>query len=719
LVTVARRQNLQKEHRMKRDLPICLTDNLGRGPQEAATNKTATVASESAPVGVGIAQTQTLGTKTQFEAVGSRRGIRLQMVPLHSSRKQKRANFSATAKIGASDHEGIARRENLEALIAMGKDRGFVVQRDISDCVPDHLVHADAIESITKSLNDMGISVVERVPDAGVAFLHDRAITPSNDDPVEDEIATFSSLDAELGRTTDPVRLYMREMGATDLLTREGEISIAQQIEDRLNDLTQIISLYPMTISLMLEMADAVAKGQTRIEEFIHAFDDPEEQSSELGVVGHDAAPCIGDEGDTADVADATVDTRRLHEVEALKYTMSQWATRLSIGLENLETAYEREGYGSQHYLAAQAEIDKDVGMVRFSPRSVERLCTGMRELASEIRIVERKISAIAIELCGMPRDRFLASFLGNETNLAWTQELVLEKKSYGRVLERHVVEIRHEQQKLVNLQKRCVVPLSVFKALSRKAAAAEASLRQAKAEMIKANLRLVISIAKKYTHRGLLFLDLIQEGNIGLMRAVDKFQYRRGFKFSTYATWWIRQAITRSVADLGNTIRIPVHMVDMLNRLKRTSRELLNETGVAPDIATLAQRLDMREDKVAAILKVVKDPVSLDTPVGDYDDLSIGDLIEDPAAVSPPDAAAHASMCQALSEALNVLTPREAKILRVRFGLDGCSEHTLEEVGDLFDLTRERIRQIETQALRKLRNPARCSTLKSFLQDN
>ncbi|MBX3615449.1 MAG: RNA polymerase sigma factor RpoD, partial [Burkholderiaceae bacterium] len=538
-------------------------------------------------------------------------------------------------------------------------------------------------------------------------------VASSDEDAEEEAEAALSTVDSEFGRTTDPVRMYMREMGSVELLTREGEIEIAKRIEDGLKHMVQAISACPTTIAEALAHAEKIGAGSMRIDEVVDGLIDPNADESADFAPAPAATPADFDEDEDGDAA-ATANTARLEELKRdalVKFEhISKW-------FDKMRVAYEKEGYKSKAYLKAQTEIQDELMSIRFTAKMVEKLCDTLRAQVDEVRSLERAIGEICVQRVGMPRERFMQTFPGNETNLKWAEKEVAANPPYVEVLRRNIPAIQDLQQKLIDLQARVVLPLGDLKEINKRMAMGEAKARKAKREMTEANLRLVISIAKKYTNRGLQFLDLIQEGNIGLMKAVDKFEYRRGYKFSTYATWWIRQAITRSIADQARTIRIPVHMIETINKMNRISRQILQETGQEPDPQTLAVRMEMPEDKIRKILKIAKEPISMETPIGDDDDSHLGDFIEDTATLAPADAALHASMHNVVKEVLDSLTPREAKVLRMRFGIEMSTDHTLEEVGKQFDVTRERIRQIEAKALRKLRHPSRADKLKSFLE--
>jgi RNA polymerase primary sigma factor len=600
-----------------------------------------------------------------------------------------------------------ARRNRLKSLIKLGKDRGYLTYGEINDHLPDDLVDAEAIDGIISTFSDMGIAVYDQAPDAETLLLGENAPVATSDDDVEDEAeAALTTVDSDFGRTTDPVRMYMREMGTVELLTREGEIEIAKRIEEGLKHMVMAISACPTTINEILNHVQRVRDGQAQIDEVVDGLVDPDDGAEYAGAGVSDEAD---EDGPAGGMSSKQLEDLRVKGLAKFEIVGVEFA--------KMRAAYEVDGYRSASYMLAQETIQNELMGIRFTAKMVERLADTLRAQVEEVRKIERQVLHTCVERAGMPRTHFIKVFPGNETNLEWVLGEVEVVSDYAHTLKRHVPAVQELQQKLIDLQVRVVLPLKDLKDVNKKMATGEAKARKAKREMTEANLRLVISIAKKYTNRGLQFLDLIQEGNIGLMKAVDKFEYRRGYKFSTYATWWIRQAITRSIADQARTIRIPVHMIETINKMNRISRQILQETGAEPDPATLASKMDMPEDKIRKILKIAKEPISMETPIGDDDDSHLGDFIEDMATLAPADAALHGSMRDVVKEVLDSLTPREAKVLRMRFGIEMSTDQTLEEVGKQFDVTRERIRQIEAKALRKLRHPSRSDKLKSFLE--
>jgi RNA polymerase primary sigma factor len=633
------------------------------------------------------------------------------------SKRGKGKREKGKEKPGMSEAEIEAKRNKLKVLIKLGKERGFLTYSEINDHLPEDLVDAESIEAIISTFNDMGISVYDQAPDAEQLLMNDNTPVATSDDDAEEEAeAALSTVDSEFGRTTDPVRMYMREMGSVELLTREGEIEIAKRIEDGLKHMVMAISSCPTTVDEILVCADKIRAGTMGIEEMIDGLIDPNAEEVPF-VPGAAAAAAAAEVADFDEDDEDSVNAANAAKREELKQASLVKLDAIRVNFVEMKASFEKDGYKSKGYAKSQTAILDELLTVRFTAKMVERLCDTLRGQVESVRAYERSIGEICVKKVGMPRERFIQTFPGNETNLKWVDGERANNPPYIAILERNVPAIQDLQQKLIDLQARVVLPLPDLKEINKQMAMGEAKARKAKREMTEANLRLVISIAKKYTNRGLQFLDLIQEGNIGLMKAVDKFEYRRGYKFSTYATWWIRQAITRSIADQARTIRIPVHMIETINKMNRISRQILQETGLEPDPATLALKMEMPEDKIRKILKIAKEPISMETPIGDDDDSHLGDFIEDTHTLAPADAALHGSMHNVVKEVLDSLTPREAKVLRMRFGVEMSTDHTLEEVGKQFDVTRERIRQIEAKALRKLRHPSRADKLKSFLE--
>jgi len=622
--------------------------------------------------------------------------------------KRGKGDKDTPARGQMTPEEQEARRNRLKVLIKLGKERGYLTYGEINDHLPDDLVDAEAIDGIISTFSDMGISVYDQAPDAESLLLNDNAPVASNDDDVEDEAeAALTTVDSDFGRTTDPVRMYMREMGTVELLTREGEIEIAKRIEDGLKHMVMAIAACPTTVNEILAHVQRVRDGHAQIDEVVDGLVD--EEGEEYAGAGVSVDNDENEDGPAGGMSSKQLEYLRTKSLKKFE-SVSHW-------FEKMRKAFETKGYDAPEYTQAQQAILDELMGIRFTAKMVERLADTLRDQVAQVRQLEREMLHICVDRAGMPRAHFIKVFPGNETNLDWVLQEVAAGHPYSETLERHVPAVQELQQKLIDLQSSVVLPLKDLKDVNKRMATGEAKARKAKREMTEANLRLVISIAKKYTNRGLQFLDLIQEGNIGLMKAVDKFEYRRGYKFSTYATWWIRQAITRSIADQARTIRIPVHMIETINKMNRINRQILQETGAEPDPATLAQKMDMPEDKVRKILKIAKEPISMETPIGDDDDSHLGDFIEDTGTLSPSEWALHGSMRDVVKEVLDSLTPREAKVLRMRFGIEMSTDQTLEEVGKQFDVTRERIRQIEAKALRKLRHPSRADKLKSFLE--
>jgi RNA polymerase primary sigma factor len=591
--------------------------------------------------------------------------------------------------------------QQLKELIAKGKEQGYLTYKEVNDHLPNDIVDPEQIEDIVNMINDMGIAVHENAPDPESLILSDAAAT--DEDAAEEAEAALASVDAEFGRTTDPVRMYMREMGTVELLTRQGEIEIAKRIEDGLNQVKYHMVHFPPTVERLLVVADNVIAGETRMQDFVVGFIDPnapDEIKPPAPKTDDDDDDEVVDTGPDPDEVKARVRVIKRHFNRSMKYL-------------------EKYGLKDKRTVKAQADAADQIMELKLAPKLFDILVRTLRDEVSIIRSQERLVMRICVRDAGMPRKDFLSSFPKSETDLNWIDKHIRAKRKHSSILAKLKDDVLRAQRKLIAVETITRLSISEIKEINRQMSIGEAKARRAKKEMVEANLRLVISIAKKYTNRGLQFLDLIQEGNIGLMKAVDKFEYRRGYKFSTYATWWIRQAITRSIADQARTIRIPVHMIETINKLNRISRQMLQEMGREPLPDELAERMEMPEDKVRKVLKIAKEPISMETPIGDDEDSHLGDFIEDTTVHSPVDSATTSGLKETTHSVLAGLTPREAKVLRMRFGIDMNTDHTLEEVGKQFDVTRERIRQIEAKGLRKLRHPTRSDQLRSFLLED
>ena len=609
-----------------------------------------------------------------------------------------------------------ARRTRLKALIVLGKERGYLTYAEINDHLPD-MLEVEQIEGVASMINDMGIKVCDVAPDVEALIMTDTAPVAADEDAAEEAEAALSTVDSEFGRTTDPVRMYMREMGTVELLTREKEIEIAKRIEEGLKHMIQAISACPATIAEILALATKIEHDQMRIDELIDGFVDTADEAvigAEVDEEAEEAEETNNHAADEEEDEEATAAAAAANLAQLKADALARFAVIADL-FNKMGKAYEKYGYRSKQYDKFQSGISDELMSFRFSAKQVDALCDTMRRLVEEVRRSERSIQEMCVIKGRMPRPHFIKVFPGNEDNLQWVAQELKAKKPYSETLERYQHAIVEQQQRLLDLERRVGIPIKDLKEINKQMTNGEAKARRAKRDMIEANLRLVISIAKKYTNRGLQFLDLIQEGNIGLMKAVDKFEYRRGYKFSTYATWWIRQAITRSIADQARTIRILVHMIETINKMNRISRQHLQEFGFEPDASVLAERMEIPEDKIRKIMKIAKEPISMETPIGDDDDSHLGDFIEDAANTAPMEAAMQAGLRDVVKDILDSLTPREAKVLRMRFGIEMTSDHTLEEVGKQFDVTRERIRQIEAKALRKLKHPSRSDKLRSF----
>ncbi|MGL4601657.1 MAG: RNA polymerase sigma factor RpoD [Plesiomonas sp.] len=610
-------------------------------------------------------------------------------------------------------------QSQLKLLVTKGKEQGYLTYAEVNDHLPEDIVDSDQIEDIIQMINDMGIQVLEEAPDADDLML---AESLADDDAAEAAAQVLSSVESEIGRTTDPVRMYMREMGTVELLTREGEIDIAKRIEDGINQVQCSVAEYPEAITYLLEQYDRVEAGTSRLSDLITGFVDPNAEEDMAPTATH-----VGSELTEEQLADEDVDD---DDEESESDDSSDDDGSIDPELAREKFTELREQYeitrqaiklNGRNHAATNEEIQKlseVFKQFRLVPKQFDYLVSSMRSMMERVRTQERIIMKQCVEQCKMPKKNFVTLFAGNETNPSWFEKALAAGKPWSMRLTEVGDEVQRCLQKMRQIEEETGLTIEQVKDINRRMSIGEAKARRAKKEMVEANLRLVISIAKKYTNRGLQFLDLIQEGNIGLMKAVDKFEYRRGYKFSTYATWWIRQAITRSIADQARTIRIPVHMIETINKLNRISRQMLQEMGREPSPEELAERMMMPEDKIRKVLKIAKEPISMETPIGDDEDSHLGDFIEDTTLELPLDSATSESLRNATRDVLEGLTAREAKVLRMRFGIDMNTDHTLEEVGKQFDVTRERIRQIEAKALRKLRHPSRSEVLRSFLDE-
>jgi RNA polymerase primary sigma factor len=611
-------------------------------------------------------------------------------------------------------------QSRLKELIQRGREQGYLTYAEVNDHLPEDISDPEQVEDIIRMINDMGINVFEVAPDADALLL---AEADTDEAAAEEAAAALAAVETDIGRTTDPVRMYMREMGTVELLTREGEIEIAKRIEEGIREVMSAIAHFPGTVDSILADYDRVTTEGGRLSDILSGYIDPDDdgaagpQAEVEPVAPQAAAKPAGDDKDDEEEDDSDSDEEEGDggpDPEVARVRFGAVAEQLDVA----KKALKKHGRGSQQATDALQELATLFMPIKLIPKQYDALVLRVRDALSQVRAQERAIMQICVRDARMPRADFLRQFPSNETDLGWADKLASGKSKYAEAIAARKEDIQRCQQKLLALEEECILAIADIKDINRRMSIGEAKARRAKKEMVEANLRLVISIAKKYTNRGLQFLDLIQEGNIGLMKAVDKFEYRRGYKFSTYATWWIRQAITRSIADQARTIRIPVHMIETINKLNRISRQMLQEMGREPTPEELGERMEMPEDKIRKVLKIAKEPISMETPIGDDEDSHLGDFIEDSSMQSPIDVATVESLKEATREVLSGLTAREAKVLRMRFGIDMNTDHTLEEVGKQFDVTRERIRQIEAKALRKLRHPTRSEHLRSFLDE-
>jgi RNA polymerase primary sigma factor len=618
-----------------------------------------------------------------------------------------------------------SQQSEIKQLITKGREQGYLTYAEVNDHLPDDIVDPEQIEDIIGMINGMGIEVHEIAPDTDMISAEGPVGGDDDETATEEAVALLSVVDAEVGRTTDPVRMYMREMGTVELLTREGEIAIAKRIEEGLTQVQSALSSFPWAIGLLLEEYDLHLDGKRRMSEILAGFADQEIPAEEFGTnsAANDASSSSDDSGDNSDSDDSDDDDDDSSS-DTTESTPSgpdplEVARRMDVLRElygKFQKTADKYGVADRKSQKLREKMGEEFLRLKLPSALIDGFVRKLRDVVAAIRQHERVIMDICIRQCHMPRKEFIELFPSNETNLDWTAELSRKRQKWVPAIKHHRDDVLLEQQKLTEIERALYLPLTDIKEINRAMSIGEAKARRAKKEMVEANLRLVISIAKKYTNRGLQFLDLIQEGNIGLMKAVDKFEYRRGYKFSTYATWWIRQAITRSIADQARTIRIPVHMIETINKLNRISRQMLQLYGREPTPEELAVAMEMPEDKIRKVLKIAKEPISMETPIGDDEDSHLGDFIEDQNAGSPVESATDTGLTETVRDVLGGLTPREAKVLRMRFGIDMNTDHTLEEVGKQFDVTRERIRQIEAKALRKLRHPSRSEQLRSFL---